>query len=61
MKTSHQDDELKSSRVTPTGGNVFADLGFSAKEAKEAKDLLVNADIRIAKAPSYQLGRHTGL
>jgi len=33
-------------------------LGFSAKEAK---DLLVDADIRIAKAPSYQLGRHTGL
>jgi len=58
VTTSHQDDELKSSRVTLTGGNVFADLGLSAKEAK---NLLVDADIYIAKAPSYQLGRQTGL
>jgi predicted XRE-type DNA-binding protein len=48
MKTSHQNDDLKSSHVTPAAGNVFADLGFSAREAKgllEAED----ADIRIAK------------
>jgi len=30
MKTS-----VKSSYVTPTGGNVFADLGFKPKEAAE--------------------------
>jgi predicted XRE-type DNA-binding protein len=47
MKTSHQNDDLTSSRVTPAGGNVFADLGFSAQEAK---GLLEDADARIAKA-----------
>lgn len=47
MKTSHQDDDLKSSRVTPADGNVFADLGFSEHEANH---LLADADARIAKA-----------
>lgn len=46
MKISHQSDDLKSSHVTPAGGNVFADLGFSAQEAK---GLLEDADVRIAK------------
>jgi len=46
MKTSHQNDDLKSSHVTPAAGNVFADLGFSAQEAK---GLLEDADVRIAK------------
>lgn len=47
MKTSHRDDDLKSSRITPADGNVFADLGFTSKEAKA---LLSDADSRIAKA-----------
>ncbi len=47
MKTTRQADDLKSSRITPADGNVFADLGFSAKEAKV---LLADADARIAKA-----------
>jgi len=46
MKISHQNDDLKSSHVTPAAGNVFADLGFSAQEAK---GLLEDADVRIAK------------
>ena len=46
MKISHQSDDLKSSHVTPAAGNVFADLGFSAQEAK---GLLEDADVRIAK------------
>ena len=53
MKTPHQDDDLKSSRITPADGNVFVDLGFSAKEAK---GLLADADARIAGAekPTYE-------
>ena len=47
MKTTHLDADLKSRHVTPADGNVFADLGFSPKEAKA---LLKNADARIAKA-----------
>lgn len=47
MKTTHQDDDLKSCRVTSADGNVFADLGFSAQESK---GLLEDADARIAKA-----------
>jgi predicted XRE-type DNA-binding protein len=47
MKTAHHDTDLKSRHVTPADGNVFADLGFSPKEAKA---LLKNADARIAKA-----------
>jgi predicted XRE-type DNA-binding protein len=46
MKIPHQNDDLKSSHVTPAAGNVFADLGFSAQEAK---GLLEDADVRIAK------------
>ena len=46
MKTSHQNDDLKSSHVTAAAGNVFADLGFSAQEAK---GLLEDAEVRIAK------------
>jgi hypothetical protein len=45
MKTTHHDIDLKSRHVTPADGNVFADLGFSPKEAKA---LLKNADARIA-------------
>ena len=47
MKTTHPDADLKSRHVTPADGNVFADLGFSQKEAKA---LLKDADARIAKA-----------
>lgn len=47
MKTTHPDTDLKSRHVTAADGNVFADLGFSPKEAKA---LLKNADARIAKA-----------
>lgn len=47
MKTAHQDIDLKSRHVTPADGNVFADLGFSPKQAKA---LLKDADARIAKA-----------
>ena len=47
MKTAHQDDDLKSRHVTAADGNVFADLGFSPKQAKA---LLKDADARIAKA-----------
>jgi len=49
MKTAvHTEDlDLKSSHVTAAEGNVFADLGFSAKESKA---LLADADARIAKA-----------
>ncbi len=46
MKTARQDVGLKSSHVTPADGNVFADLGFSPKEARA---LLKDADARIAK------------
>ena len=47
MKTTHPDADLKSRHVTPADGNVFADLGFSPKQAKV---LLKDADARIAKA-----------
>ena len=47
MKSTHQDAYPKSCHVTAADGNVFADLGFSPKEAKA---LLKNADARIAKA-----------
>lgn len=47
MKRKHTDDDLKSRHVTPADGNVFADLGFSLKQAKA---LLQDADTRIAKA-----------
>ena len=47
MKTTHPEVNLKSRHVTPAGGNVFADLGFSPKEAKA---LLKDADACIAKA-----------
>src|SRR5450759_29194 len=48
MKTTHPDADLNSRHVTPVDGNVFADLGFSPKEAQA---LLEDADDRIAKAP----------
>ena len=47
MKSKHALDDLKSSHVTPADDNVFADLGFSPKQAKA---LLQDADTRIAKA-----------
>lgn len=47
MKTNRSNVDLKSRHVTPSDGNVFADLGFSPKEAKS---LLEDADTRIAKA-----------
>lgn len=47
MKTAQPNDDLKSAHITPTDGNVFADLGFSPKEAKA---MLAEADVRIAKS-----------
>jgi len=47
MKTTHKDVDLKSRHVTAADGNVFADLGFSPKQAKA---LLADADARIAKS-----------
>ena len=47
MKTARKNIDLKSRHVTPADGNVFADLGFSPKEAKA---LLRDADARIANA-----------
>lgn len=47
MKTVHVQDDLKSGHITPADGNVFADLGFSSKQAKA---MLKQADARIAKS-----------
>ncbi|HEY5579862.1 MAG TPA: XRE family transcriptional regulator [Rhodoferax sp.] len=47
MKTDHQNDDLKSTHITPADGNVFADLGFAPKEAVA---MLADADARIAKS-----------
>lgn len=47
MKIAHQDVDLKSRHVTAADGNVFADLGFSPKQART---LLEDADARIARA-----------
>lgn len=44
---SHRQVNDSSSHVTPSDGNVFADLGFAPKEAKA---LLAEADVRIAQA-----------
>lgn len=52
MKTANLED-LKSQHVTPADGNVFADLGFSPKVARE---LLADADARIAKAQRLKTG-----
>lgn len=47
MKSTHMDDDLKNSHVTPVGGNVFADLGFAPDQAKV---MLLQADAHIAKS-----------
>jgi predicted XRE-type DNA-binding protein len=47
MKNAVLHADLKSSHITPAGGNVFADLGFSPKQAKA---MLADADARIAKS-----------
>jgi len=47
MKTVHVDDDLKSGHITPADANLFADLGFSPKQAKA---MLKEADARIAKS-----------
>ena len=47
MKTPRPNADLKSAHITPADGNVFADLGFSPKQAKA---LLAEADARIAKS-----------
>jgi len=47
MKNTHLNDDLKSSHVTPVGGNVFADLGFAPDQAKVT---LLEADASIAKS-----------
>ena len=46
MKTTRSNGDLKSAHITPANGNVFADLGFSPKQAKA---MLADADARIAK------------
>ena len=47
MKTTRSNGNLKSAHITPADGNVFADLGFSPKQAKA---MLADADARIAKS-----------
>jgi predicted XRE-type DNA-binding protein len=47
MKNAVLHTDLKSSHITPAGGNVFADLGFSPKQAKA---MLADADARIAQS-----------
>ena len=47
MKIVHVEDDLKSGHITRADGNVFADLGFSPKQAKA---MLRQADARIAKS-----------
>ena len=47
MKTERPNKDLKSAHITPADGNVFADLGFSPKQAKA---MLADADARIAKS-----------
>ncbi len=47
MKNAVLHADLKNSHITPAGGNVFADLGFSPKQAKA---MLADADARIAKS-----------
>lgn len=47
MNKIHKGSDLKSSYTTPADGNVFADLGFSPKQAKA---MLIAADERIAKS-----------
>lgn len=47
MKTARPNKDLKSAHITPADGNVFADLGFSPKQAKA---MLADADAQIAKS-----------
>ena len=47
MKTVQAEHDLKSGHITPADGNVFADLGFSPKQARA---MLKQADARIAKS-----------
>ena len=47
MKNTPQDADHRSGHITPADGNVFADLGFSPKQAKA---MLADADARIAKS-----------
>ena len=47
MKTVPAESDLKSGHITPADGNVFADLGFSPKQAEA---MLREADARIAKS-----------
>lgn len=47
MKSNRKNADLGRGHLTPAKGNVFADLGFSPKEAKA---LLRDADARIARA-----------
>src|ERR1035437_4373656 len=47
MKTVHAEDDQKSGHITPADGNVFADLGFTQKQAKA---VCRQADARIAKS-----------
>ncbi|MCF8168569.1 MAG: helix-turn-helix domain-containing protein [Rhodoferax sp.] len=52
MKKVSMDDDLKSGHITPAYGNVFADLGFSPKQAKA---MLAEADERIFKAQKLKM------
>ncbi|MGC1388971.1 MAG: XRE family transcriptional regulator [Steroidobacteraceae bacterium] len=47
MKHEQRNADLKSQHITPADGNVFADLGFAPKRARE---LLQAADARIAES-----------
>ncbi len=58
MKNVAHTDDLQSSHITPADGNVFADLGFSAKDSKA---LLADADARIAKAEKLKAEAATAI
>lgn len=58
MKNAVLDADLKSSHITPAGGNVFADLGFAPKQAKA---MLADADVRIAKSQKLKQDAATAI
>ena len=58
MKPVPAQSDLKSGHVTPADGNVFADLGFSPKQAKA---MLKQADARIAKSQKLKRDAATAI
>ena len=58
MKNTPQDADPRSGHITPADGNVFADLGFSPKQAKA---MLADADARIAKSQKLKQDAATAI